>query len=179
MNRSEAAGAIDRVLAILLATIPMGMGLLAFVNNISDWSHSVHDVITPLLTLDALRDLPQFSWRAFPPRLVPVCYGLVTTIELSVSVVAFVGVVSMLRQFGAAAADFIAACRIAQRACTLGIITWLLFFFVLGGDWFLSWKSKSLLFIQSDALMYVAASTFVLIALRATEARLANDASPH
>lgn len=171
MNRS-AAGTIDRVFAVLLAMIPMGMGFLAFVNNISDWSHSVHDVITPLLTLDALRDAPQFSWRAFPAHLVPVCYGFVTTIELTVGVVALVGVIAMLRQFGAATADFIVACRIAQRACTLGVITWLSFFFVVGGDWFLAWKTKDLLFIQSDSLMYVAAATFVLIALRATEARL-------
>jgi predicted small integral membrane protein len=171
MNGST-GGTIDRVFAILLATIPMGMGFLAFLNNISDWSHSVHEVITPLLTLDALRDAPQFSWRAFPARLAPACYGFVTTIELTVGIVALAGVIAMLRQFEAATDDFISACRIAQRACTLGVITWLSFFFVLGGDWFLAWKSKNLLFIQSDSLMYVAAATFVLIALRATEARL-------
>src|ERR1017187_6406561 len=120
MSLSRTASAIDRVFAVLLALIPMGMGLLAFVNNISDWNHSVVEVITPLLTLTGLRDAPQFSWRAFPSGLVPVCYGFVTSIELTVGIVALVSVATMLRKFRAAPADFIAACRIAQRACTLG-----------------------------------------------------------
>jgi predicted small integral membrane protein len=171
MNNS-AAGAIDRVLAILLAIIPMGMGFLAFLNNLSDWSHSVHEVVTPLVTMEALRDAPQFHWRAFVPALAPVCYGFVTTLELTVGIVAAVGVGSMLRKFSAPYADFAASSRIAQQACTLGAFTWLIFFFVIGGDWFLAWKNKSLLFIQSDSLMYAAAATIVLFALRATETRL-------
>lgn len=176
MNRSDAAGAIDRVLAILLAIIPMGMGFLAFLNNLSDWSHSVREVVTPLLTMEALRDSPEFHWRAFAGALAPVCYGVVTTVELTVGIVAAVAVGSMLHKFSAPHADFAAASRIAQRACTLGVITWLTFFFVIGGDWFLAWKNKNLLFIQSDSLMYAAAATIVLFALRATESRMMNRA---
>jgi predicted small integral membrane protein len=172
MNTSDAADAIDRTFAILLAAIPMGMGLLAFLNNVSGWTRSVHEVITPLLTMEALRDSPQMSWRAFSPRLAPFCYVFVSIFELTVGIVAAIGVGSMLRKFRAPRADFVAGIRIAQRACTLGVITWLLFFFVVGGDWFLAWKNKNLLFIQSDSLMYVGAATFVLIALLATEARL-------
>ena len=172
MNTSDAADAIDRTFAILLAAIPMGMGLLAFLNNMSDWTRSVHEVITPLLTMEALRGSPQMIWRAFPPRLAPFCYVFVTIFELAVGIVAAVGVGRMLRKFRAPRADFVAGIHIAQRACTLGVITWLVFFFVVGGDWFLAWKNKNLLFIQSDSLMYVGAATFVLIALRATEARL-------
>jgi predicted small integral membrane protein len=172
MNRSDAAGAIDRSLAILLACIPMGMGFLAFLNNISDWTHSVHEVITPLVTMEGLRDSSQFTWRSFQPQLAPLCYGFVTTIELTVGIVALVGVISMLRKFSASRADFLASSHIAQWACTLGVITWVSFFFVIGGDWFLAWKTKNLLFIQSDSLMYAGASTFVLIALRATESRM-------
>jgi predicted small integral membrane protein len=168
------AGAIDRALTVLLATLPMGMGLLAFLNNISDWNHSIHEVAQPMVTMEALRDSPQFNWRALPGTFVPFCYGFVVTIELAVGIVGSIGVGRMLRRFTAPRADFIACSRIAQRACTLGVITWLLFFFVIGGDWFLAWKSKSLLFIQSDSLMYAGASTFTLIALRATEARLVN-----
>jgi predicted small integral membrane protein len=172
MNRSDAAGAIDRVLAVLLAIIPMGIGFLAFLNNISDWSHSVHEVVSPLLTMEAMRESPEFHWRAFAPALAPLCYGLVTTVELTVGIVASVGVGSMLRGFSAPYADFAAGSRIAQRACTLGVIVWLTFFFVIGGDWFLAWKNKNLLFIQSDSLMYAAAATIVLFALRATESRI-------
>jgi predicted small integral membrane protein len=171
MNKS-ATGLIDRVLAILLAIIPMGMGFLAFLNNLSDWSHSVHEVVTPLVTMEALRDAPQFHWRAFAAALAPVCYGLVTTFELTVGIVAAVGVGSMLRRFSAPYTDFVASSHIAQRACTLGAFTWLIFFFVIGGDWFLAWKNKNLLFMQGDSLMYAAAATVVLFALRATENRL-------
>ena len=171
MNKSV-AGTTDRVLAILLAIIPMGMGLLAFLNNLSDWSHSVHEVVTPLVTMEALRDAPQFRWRAIASALAPVCYGFVTTFELTVGIVAAVGVGSMLRKFSGPYADFAASSRIAQRACTLGAFTWLIFFFVIGGDWFLAWKNKNLLFVQSDSLMYAAAATIVLFALRATESRL-------
>jgi predicted small integral membrane protein len=176
MNRFDAAGALDRVLAILLATIPMGMGFLAFLNNLSDWTHSVHEVVTPLVTMEALRDSPQFHWRAVAPALAPLCYGFVTTFELTVGIVAALGVGSMLRKFSAPHADFAASSRIAQRACTLGVITWLTFFFVVGGDWFLAWKNKNLLFIQSDSLMYAAAATCVLIVLRATENRMLHRA---
>lgn len=171
MNKSV-AGTTDRVLAILLAIIPMGMGLLAFLNNLSDWSRSVNEVVTPLVTMEAVRDAPQFHWRAIAPALAPVCYVFVTTFELTVGIVAAVGVGSMLRKFSAPYADFAASSRIAQRACTLGAFTWLIFFFVIGGDWFLAWKNKNLLFMQSDSLMYAAAATIVLFALRATESRL-------
>jgi predicted small integral membrane protein len=171
MNKSF-AGTIDRVLAILLAMVPMGMGLLAFLNNLSDWSHSVREVVTPLVTMEALRDAPQFHWRSIASALAPVCYGFVTTFELTVGIVAAVGIVGMLRKFSAPLAEFTASSHIAQRACTLGAFTWLIFFFVIGGDWFLAWKNKNLLFMQSDSLMYAAAATVVLFALRATESRL-------
>jgi predicted small integral membrane protein len=172
MNRSDAAGTIDRVLAIVLAIIPAGMGFLAFLNNLSDWTHSVNEVVTPLVTMEALRDAPQFHWRALPAGVAPVCYGFVTTFELTVGIVAAAGIASMLRKFSAPYAEFAASSRIAQRACTLGACTWLIFFFVIGGDWFLAWKNQKLLFIQSDSLMYAAAATVVLFALRATESRL-------
>ena len=97
--------AVDRTLAIMLTCIPMCMGVLAFTNNMADWTGTLSHVIRPLLALEALWDVPQFSWRALSAPWAPVCYGFVTSIEL-------------------------------------------------------------------DSLMYAAATTFVLIALRATEARL-------
>ena len=164
--------AVDRTLAVMLTCIPMCMGVLAFTNNIADWTGTVSHVIRPLLTLEALRDMPQFSWRALSASWAPVCYGFVTSIELVVGMVAFVAMVAMLRRFRAPTTLFVDACQWAQRSCTLGIVTWLFFFFVVAGDWFLAWRSASLIGIQRDSLMYAAAATFVLIALRATEARL-------
>ena len=166
------SAAADRTLAVLLTCIPMCMGVLAFTNNMADWTGTLSHVITPLLTLEALRDMPQFSWRALPAAWAPVCYGFVTSIELVVGIVAFGAIVAMLRRFRAPTAPFIDACQWAQRSCTLGIVTWLFFFFVVAGDWFLAWRSANLIGIQRDSLMYAAATTFVLIALRATEARL-------
>ena len=166
------SAAADRTLAVLLTCIPMCMGVLAFTNNMADWTGTLSHVITPLLTLEALRDMPQFSWRALPAAWAPACYVFVTSIELVVGLVAFVSVVTMLRRFRAPTTRFVDACHVAQRACTLGTITWLFFFFVVAGDWFLAWRSASLIGVQRDSLMYAAAATFVLIALRATEARL-------
>ena len=166
------SAAADRTLAVLLTCIPMCMGVLAFTNNMADWTGTLSHVITPLLTLEALRDMPQFSWRALPAAWAPACYVFVTSIELVVGLVAFVAVVTMLRRFRAPTTRFVDACQVAQRACTLGTITWLFFFFVVAGDWFLAWRSASLIGVQRDSLMYAAAATFVLIALRATEARL-------
>ena len=156
----------------MLTCIPMCMGVLAFTNNMADWTGTLSHVIRPLLALEALRDMPQFSWRALPAAWAPACYVFVTSIELVVGLVAFVAVVTMLRRFRAPTTRFVDACHVAQRACTLGTITWLFFFFVVAGDWFLAWRSASLIGVQRDSLMYAAAATFVLIALRATEARL-------
>jgi len=166
------SAATDRTLAVLLACIPMCMGMLAVTNNMTDWTGTLSHVITPLLTLEALRDLPQFSWRALPAAWAPACSMFVTIFELAVGLVAFGAVVTMLRRFRAPTMRFVDACQIAQRACTLGTITWLFFFFIVAGDWFLAWRSASLIGVQRDGLMYAAAVTLALIALRATEARL-------
>ena len=163
---------LDRILALLLSCIPMCMGTLAFVNNMADWNGTIAHVVKPLVTLEALRDAPNFSWRALPASWAPILYLFVTTIELVVGLVALAAVITLLRRFRATTTAFVDACQIAERACTLGAITWLFFFFVMAGDWFMAWKSPGLVGVQRDSLMYAGASVFVLIALRATASRL-------
>ncbi len=177
MRKWWLASTIDRILIILLTCIPMCMGVLAFVNNIADWSGTLSHVVTPLVTLDSLRDVPQFHWRALPRSLAPVVYFGVTSLELIVGLVAGFAVVSMLRRLRDSTAAFTVACQLAQRSCTLGIIIWLFFFFVVAGDWFMAWRNPSLVGVQRDSLMYASASTFILIALRAAEARLLKGGS--
>ena len=172
MTMTRLAVTIDRTLAVLLSCIPMCMGILAFVNNMADWNGTLAHVVVPLVTLESLRDVPNFSWRALPASWAPMSYLGVTTVELVVGFVALAAVITMLRRFRATTTAFVDACQIAERACTLGAITWLLFFFVMAGDWFMAWRNPSLVGVQRDSLMYAGAAVFVLIALRATEARL-------
>jgi predicted small integral membrane protein len=172
MSKRRLSRTIDRTLTVLLTCVPMCMGVLAFVNNISDWNGTLSHVVTPLLTLDALRDVPQFRWRALPGAAAPFVYLGVTSVELIVGLSAGFAVTAMLRRFGGSTTAFSEACQIAQRSCTLGIITWLFFFFVVAGDWFLAWRNPSLVGVQRDALMYAGAAAFVLIGLRSAEVRL-------
>lgn len=142
---------INRLSQIGIALIPVVIGFLAGFNDVTGFSNTLHTVINPIITMEGVA---MQHWRALPEALGPYVYTLMFLAEFCVGIVAFIGVVLMLKNIRQPYQEFEEAKRWVYLACAWGIIVWGLFFFE-GGDWFLTWQSNTTAFFQQGALMYV------------------------
>lgn len=165
MAKLDKLGVVLRLLQIGIALIPTAIGVLAFVNDAGGFSQTVQTVIQPLITLQG--DKTE-AWRALPASWAPVVYTIMFGSELIVGVLAFFGVIGMLRNLLKAHAMFERSKRWVYVACLWGTLVWGLGFFEGAGDWFLAWSSTSpyLANLQQGALMYVTELFFVFFYLK-------------
>ena len=156
----------DRILQTGLALVPACLGLFAFLNNVTDWEGTVERVVYPLLSMTGSNTEAAQGWRAInSPLMADICYGVVTSLELVVGLLALSGVIIMGRACNNNLPAFHKGSRLVRRACQLGIIIYCLIFFTIGGDWFLAWKNENLIFLQGDALNYAMVLTIVFLFL--------------
>lgn len=140
---------------LILVLIPCLTGLLGLLNDIEGASSALSSTITPLLSMQNVE--PEFlhSWRAIhAPLFQKIVYVLMFSAEGVVGLLSAIGLFRMLSYFNAGHEEFIAAQAWARVACLLGFIIWGLGFFVIGGDFFLSWQNNSLSFLQQGGLNY-------------------------
>ena len=157
---------IDRILQTSLALVPACLGLFAFINNITDWEGTVERVVYPLLSMTGNGAESTHGWRAINnPVMADVFYGVVTSLELVVGLLALYGAIIMGRTCNKDLPTFHKGSRLVRRACQLGIIIYCFIFFTIGGDWFLAWKNENLIFLQGDALNYAMVLTIVFLIL--------------
>lgn len=67
---------------------------------------------------------------------------------------ALVGALRMLRSLPGDADRFRQGVRMVRTACSIGVVVYALFFFAIGGDWFLAWQNPELGGLQRDAVNY-------------------------
>jgi len=151
-----------RLSQVMVACIPLVIGLLALLNNISGFSETVNTVIKPLISMPGNTS---YGWRALPLGLAPYVFTAMFIAESLVGFFALAGVISMLRNINKDAATFNARKSFVYLACGWGIFVWGLCFFEIGGDWFLAWQNSKLSDFQSGAVMYVEVLVAVLIYL--------------
>ena len=157
---------IDRLLQTGLAFIPACLGLFAFFNNITHWEGTVERVVYPLLSMTGNSAESTQGWRAINSRfLAEISYGVVTSLELIMGLLALYGAIIMGSSCKKDMPFFQKGTRLVCRACLLGIIIYCFIFFTIGGDWFLAWKNENLLFLQGDALNYALGLTIVFLLL--------------
>ncbi len=154
---------ILRLDQIGVALIPLVIGVLAFVNDITSFSSSVKSVVTPLVTMPG--DVSQ-HWRALPASVAPLAYTMMFLGEFLVGILALIGIIIMLKNINKDHNFFEAGKRWIYLACGWGIIVWGLGFFEIGGDWFLAWENDSLASFQQGSLMYVLEIAIAFIYLK-------------
>ncbi len=142
---------ILRLDQILVACIPLVMGWLALLNDATSISSSVKSVVGPLVTMQGENAQ---TWRALPASFATPAYILMFLGEFLVGVLALIGIFIMLKNIMKDHAHFEKGKRWLYLACGWGIIVWGLFFFEVGGDWFLSWQNASLGGFQQGGLNY-------------------------
>ncbi len=141
---------------ILLALIPLSIGILAMMNNISGFHGTMKQVIIPMFSMSHVSDTSARALRAINhPTLIHMAYFIVMSLKFLVGVLAAIGILQMLRHASKLDKMFHQASIWVEYACLLGIFVWGFIFFCIGGDYFLSWQNPDLQSLQSGALMYV------------------------
>jgi len=125
---------------LFLALIPVSIGILAMMNNISGFNSTMKNVIMPMLSMSHVNDTSAKALRAIHhPTLIHMAYFIVMTLEFLVGVIASIGFIKMLRHLFNLDKMFHKASIWVEYACLLGIFVWGFIFFCIGGDYFLSW----------------------------------------
>lgn len=157
---------VSRLLQTCLAFVPVCLGIFSFINNITDWHGTTDRVVSPLLTMAGNAAYEMQGWRAIDvPFLTNMIYGLVTTLELLVGLIAAYGAVGMIRHRKSSYSEFYQYSCFVCLACLLGAWIYCFIFFTVGGDWFLSWKNENLQFLQGDSLNYALVLAVVFLFL--------------
>ena len=126
---------------LLLAGFAFYCTLVVF-NNLSDFN-SNYEFIRHVLSMDSTFPGNRAMWRAMPwPAVHLVFYWTIIAWEFATGVLAWWGLVRLIRAFRRPAIDFNAGKRVAVAALTLSLLMWLVAFLDVGGEWFLMWQSR-------------------------------------
>lgn len=163
MIKNSTSVTLLRLIQVAVACIPLTIGLLALLNNTTNFSTTVDSVIKPLISMQG--DTAN-AWRALPESLSPYLFIIMFLSESLVGFLALIGVFNMLTRLRDDARSFNRAKGFVYAACGWGIFVWGLCFFELGGDWFLAWENSKLADFQSGAVMYVQVLLAVFLYLK-------------
>lgn len=146
---------LARLFQLCLALIPAFEGILGLLNDYEGAQSTLSSVIVPLLSMQTVQ--PEFihSWRAVHSSgLQEFAYYFLASLEGVIGLLAIIGIIGMIRNFRNDHVRFMLAQAWVRAACILGILIWGFGFFVIGGDYFLSWQSTTLGYFQSGGLNY-------------------------
>ena len=127
---------------LLLAGIAFYYTLVVF-NNLTDFN-SNYEFIRHVLSMDSTFPGNHALWRAMPwPVIHFVFYWMIIVWEFVTAILAWWGLICLLRVFRGPAIAFNREKRVAVAALTLSLLMWLVAFLDVGGEWFLMWQSHT------------------------------------
>jgi predicted small integral membrane protein len=92
---------------VVMALFPALWGLLGGLNNLTDFTGTANNAVKPLIAMTNTYQNPLQTWRAITaPWAAPLGLALITTMETAAGIVSLVGLVVMLANIRAGAADF-------------------------------------------------------------------------
>ena len=141
---------LEKTLIFMLLLGAFLTGFFSLLNNIHDYPQVIDSFIRPLFVMGKVPD--KFSWYRHLPDisvLLKVTYLIMIFLEATIALIASIAIYHWFRGQTAK------ALRLGQLATLWGIVFWSIGFFLIGGDWFLSWKQDSLKYLQADALRYI------------------------
>ena len=146
---------LARLFQLGLALIPAFEGVLGLLNDFEGAQSTLSGVIVPLLSMQTVQ--PEFihSWRAIHSSgLQEFAYYFLASLEGVIGLLAIIGIIGMIKNFRGDNEHFMYAQAWVRAACVFGMLIWGLGFFVVGGDFFLSWQSSTLGYFQAGGLNY-------------------------
>ena len=127
---------------LLLAGIAFYYALVVF-NNLTDFN-SNYEFIRHVLSMDSTFPGNHAMWRSMPwPVIHLVFYWMIIAWEFTTGILAWWGLIRLLRVFRGPANAFNTEKRVAVTALTLSLLMWLVAFVDVGGEWFLMWQSQA------------------------------------
>jgi len=150
---------------LLLAGIALDYTLVVF-NNLSDFN-SNYEFVRHVLSMDSTFPGNHAMWRAMPwPGMHLAFYWTIIAWEFATGVLAWWGVVCLVRAFRGPAIAFNAAKRVPAAALTLSLLMWLVAFLDVGGEWFLMWQSRTWNGQEEAFRMFVVVGFVLLLLLQ-------------
>ncbi len=126
---------------ILMLGVAIFCSLVVF-NNLTDYD-SNFQFVRHVLDMDSTFPGNKGMWRAIKaPGLHVAAYDSIIAWEALTTIIAWWGLVNLLKAVKGSAAEFDAAKAMSVWALTLGILLWFVGFIAVGGEWYLMWQSK-------------------------------------
>lgn len=127
---------------LLLAGIALYYTLVVL-NNLTDFG-SNYEFIRHVLSMDSTFPGNHAMWRALSsPGMHLFFYWLIIVWEFVTTILAWWGLVNLVRALRGPASLFNAEKQMALIALTLSMLMWLVAFLDVGGEWFLMWQSHT------------------------------------
>lgn len=159
-----------RLAKILLVAAVAFLYTLVVFNNSTDYA-SNYQFVHHVLLMDTTFPGNHGMWRAIHPDAAhTVFYDGIISWEALTMLLAWIGVIQLVRALRKPAAVFNRAKRVAVIALTIALVLWFVAFLSVGGEWFLMWQSK--LWNGQEAAFRMFASigiVFLLLAMPDTE----------
>lgn len=135
-------------MSLRVAKIALVFGVAIFYalvvfNNLTDY-YSNYQFVRHVLMMDSTFPGNHGMWRALnQPALHTAFYVAIIAWEVVTMVLCSWGGIRLLKTLHGTAAEFHRAKRVAVVALTVSLLMWLVAFLSIGGEWFLTWQSKT------------------------------------
>ncbi len=134
---------ISRLSKTLLVAASAFYYTLVVFNNLTDYN-SNYQFVHHVLLMDSTFPGNHGMWRAIhPPWIHTAFYNLIIFWEAVSMLLLWAGTVRLLRTTGKTATAFQSAKTLAIAGLTVGMLMWFVAFFIVGGEWFLMWQSRT------------------------------------
>ncbi|MHA6258978.1 DUF2165 family protein [Sporosarcina sp. CAU 1771] len=136
---SSVALRLLKAFVLLLAGL---FGFFVFAGNLMDYN-SNYQFVHHVLSMDTTFEGNALMWRAIESSgLHTVAYWMLILAEGIFSLLAFIGVVHMMKNLKSSAKEFNKSKAFGFYAFMLGFAIWFLGFIVIGSEWFAMWQSQ-------------------------------------
>lgn len=156
---------VKRLALIVMALFPALWGLLGDLNNASDFSGTVTNAVTPMITMTNTYHNPYQTWRAMTaPWEATAGLVIIMALETAAGVFGAISIAVMLVRIRGSAAEFASGKGWMILSCLFAVLVWGIGFMVIAGDWFLAWQApKDPLGTQLGAMIYFLPCALALI----------------
>jgi predicted small integral membrane protein len=124
------------------ASVGLYMLLVCF-NNIVDYDSNFQFVKMVSGMADVFSK-EKNGWRSISRgTLHHIMYLFIIATEISIAVLVWAGVISMIKKLKSGADEFNLSKKLLLLGLSIGVILWFTLFIAIGGEWFLMWQSKN------------------------------------
>jgi len=133
----------NRLIKILFgASIGLYMLLVCF-NNMTDYD-SNFQFVKMVSGMSDVFSKEKNGWRSITSdTLHHAMYLLIIASEISIAVLVWAGVTSMIKELKSGAEEFKHSKKLLSLGLSMGVMLWFTLFISIGGEWFLMWQSKN------------------------------------